>query len=162
MRERLESPDVVGVEVGENHPAHRRRVDPEAPELCRRLVGRPELEAREPEERVPRGEIAGLCRAGGLAGVEDTDTLRVLDREDVHGERAVTPGAGQVPTNAAGAALRSHLSGRDAMDSHRRLRSTAWNRRASGTDAIAVRWWTTCRPTPATAPRGPSRRSRRA
>ena len=54
MGERREAADVIGVQVGDHDPPHRERV-----ELGGDLVLRRELEARQPEVRVPARVIAG-------------------------------------------------------------------------------------------------------
>ena len=93
---------MVGVQVGEHDPAHRRRI-----ELRRDLVLGLELEAREAEVRVPPGQIARLRRLRRLTRVEEADAVGMIDRERVDGQRLVAPASREIPQRPQAALART-------------------------------------------------------
>src|SRR5262249_57580287 len=66
---RFDPADMVGVQVRQHHPTKVAQLVAESRELWRDFVLRTELEPREPEERVPGREVAGLGRTSRLSGV---------------------------------------------------------------------------------------------
>src|SRR5688572_28281451 len=62
VTKRSETPDVVGMEMREHDPADVSGMDSRTGELGRGLVSGVELEASEPEERVPPGKPTVLRR----------------------------------------------------------------------------------------------------
>ena len=143
---------MVGVEMRDDDPPHVVGREAEPAQLRTDLFLGPHPFAQaEPEVRLPGGEIAGLGRARGLAGVDDDQTLRVLDepREDRQrlGPAAVCeePGeaAAAAPTAVGLAGLDGDGSGLDGVDSHRRVTSASERRRSLASGGAAQRAMTT-------------------
>ena len=83
VSERVDPADVIRVEVGEHDGADRARLDPDRAKPRWKLVVDRQLEAREPEERVPARKPSrrrGPCR---LAGVEEHGAVEMLDEEGI-------------------------------------------------------------------------------
>ena len=84
VREVVQAARVICVEMGHDDTTEIGRQDPGLLELrADLLLGLDVLANGEPEERLPAREVAGLRRAGRLAGVDDDHALSVLDRERV-------------------------------------------------------------------------------
>jgi hypothetical protein len=70
-----------------------------------------------PEVRVPRREVARIGDAGRLPGVDDEETLGMLDDPGVNGQPVASGHAGEGPQQAQRSmALASDLVGTDADD----------------------------------------------
>src|SRR5262249_46184520 len=83
-----------------------------------RLVFRLELEAGEPEKRMPPRVVPALRGPSCLSCIEEEGPGREHDREDVHGQCLLAPAAGEVPPRPALALLRTYPSGREPDDVH--------------------------------------------
>ena len=101
MTEGLEPADVIGVQMREDDPVHGARIEPSCGELGGNLVLGTELEAGQPEVRVPALVISRGGRPSGLPGVEETQAEGVLHGERMHGKRRSRPATGQVPPGAS-------------------------------------------------------------
>jgi len=123
-----ESTGMVGVQMGQDKPAHvAPRIDTERAELRADLLLRADpLLHSETEIGLPAGKIAGLAGAGRLAGIHDDNALWMLNDPGVDGQRLGPPTIkqGVEPTDVsvsfpAPPALRDgDSSGLDGMDAH--------------------------------------------
>ena len=111
---------MIGVQVGEDHGPDVGRLDAERAQLGCDLVFGGQLEAGKAEERVPPREPARFRRTGGLAGVEEDETLWMLDHERVDGNGLRAPVVGDVVPDSATARLLAHDAGRQRAQAYRR------------------------------------------
>jgi hypothetical protein len=95
------SADMVGVEVSENDPSHPGNIEPCAGNLSRGFIGRPELESCQPKEWIPAWEVAGSSGCRRLPGIDQAEALRMLDQENVDGQRLLAPVTGNVASHTA-------------------------------------------------------------
>ena len=76
----MKTPGMIGVEVGQHHPAYLLGIQPAIRELWADLFLRPDpfLQSAS-KKRMPAREIARFGNTGCLSGVNDDQTFRVLD-----------------------------------------------------------------------------------
>ena len=119
MRERVEAADVIRVEVREHHAGDRLRLDSDRARSRDATSSRSrQLEPGEPEKRVPAREPSRRCSPGRLSGVEENETIGVLDQERVDGHRLVAPVVDHVPPDATLSCLGADVACDEAMDPH--------------------------------------------
>src|SRR5215213_2371493 len=121
--------------MGQHDPAHVAPPDAEPLELGPDLLlARNRLPDGEAEERLPAREVPGLGDPGGLAGVDDDDALRMLDREGVDRERLgplpvderVEPAPPAATGPVAPAGREGDGSGLDRVDVHETRFRVGW------------------------------------
>src|SRR3954452_22173106 len=122
-----EAAGVAGVEMGDHDPANVFGREAEPAQLrTDLLVGLHPFAQAEPEVRLPGGEVPGLGRPRGLTGVDEDQTLWVLDEPGEDRQRIGPPAVGEQPGEAATtvpaavglAGLDGDAPGLDGVDSH--------------------------------------------
>ena len=88
LGEVMQAARMVGVQMGEDHGPHVVRADAELEQLRPDLLLRGHVEPdRQPEVRVPAGEVTRFTRPGGLPRVHQDDAFGRLNRPGVDRER---------------------------------------------------------------------------
>lgn len=118
ISKRAESSHMIGMQMREDDPPDVFDVEARRRDLNCRLVARPELEARQPEKRVPAREITLRRGSVGLARIDEAQASGVLDKEDIDWQRFVTPVGGEVAPHPMVAALAANPTGREDSDPH--------------------------------------------
>src|SRR5829696_5997424 len=138
----MEPSRVVGVQVGQHHPAHLAGIQPAIFELWTDLLlWLDSFLYAAPVVRVPAGEVARVGDAGRLPGIDDDEPFRVLDDPGVN-RQPIAPGdagvGAQQPQRPV--AFASDLVGPDA-DATRldRMDANAACRRRPGIRGCRVR-----------------------